>query len=682
MKKQNIVNYHNGQQFAKSVKKSEIHLHEEVGDLKGYQYLTNNLLLTLNGNLVKDINTLMRRIDKLEKVAGIDLSDTNLEVYWWYEKMNEIENRISKNGKQIRDLVQENWVIKNEMKNVSEVKDNESMIKKEIAEIVKDLMKENITTERNNETRFKKLQTDSVEIINNFNSLSESMNELKSNNEKLDNTERLLSKPYNTDENRTQGNDTKEGNSDSSLRNVSEELIEVKSQLNIMKNVIKEIKEDIEFFHTTQDCKEQIIITHDNGSLENAIDSFCQFADQINDKVSEISKTVLSNEHKINCLDNKINNFANVCTKNNDFELSNENKRQVATETLKKESNKSKLETTSCHELTSRALIDHKTDIQLNDFNHNKAFMDASKSIRQYNGDHLLGHDESLYSSDDSFESNNPSKSRATWNDCTSLQTKNLGCGTVRLMNKKMNCRNWENSKNLRKDVTKASIVRFLIDTCSRNASSIDDLYETQHTHELELLNLNLKNSSIHEKIANTSKHISTKEKEGTIIDNRNARYIDVINKRKSNKNECNCNILENNLMLNSKFQESDSIFIGDGNMNSFEKKEVVELRTKMNILDDIIKNLPKNVEMAVKHELKKKIFNNLSRLDSKIDKLDGKVNRLTKSSSANLKVKLDAVNVKKNSCLSKWDKFEIDLGVEKLQKTTFVIHQKKSLKM
>ena len=160
------------------------------------------------------------------------------------------------------------------------------------------------------------------------------------------------------------------------------------------------------------------------------------------------------------------------------------------------------------------------------------------------------------------------------------------------------------------------------------------------------------------------------------------AKYIDAINKRKSNKNECKCNIFENNLILNSRLKETDSICIGDGNMNSFEKKEVVEFRTTMNTLNDVIENLPKNVEMAVKHELKKKIFNNLSRLDSKIDKLDGKVNRLAKVNSANLKVKLDAVNVKKNSCLSKWDKFEIDLGVEKLQKTTFVIHQKKSLKM
>ena len=118
-----------------------------------------------------------------------------------------------------------------------------------------------------------------------------------------------------------------------------------------MKNIIKEIKKDIEFFHTTQKCKEQIIITHDNGSIENAIDSFCQFADQINDKVSEISKTVLSNEHKINCLDNKINNFVNVCAKNNDLEISNENKRQVATKALKKVSKKFKLENTSRHEL-------------------------------------------------------------------------------------------------------------------------------------------------------------------------------------------------------------------------------------------------------------------------------------------------------------------------------------------
>ena len=116
--------------------------------------------------------------------------------------------------------------------------------------------------------------------------------------------------------------------------------------------------------------------------------------------------------------------------------------------------------------------------------------------------------------------------------------------------------------------------------------------------------------------------------------------------------------------------------------MNMLERKQGLELRTTFNVLEDVIQSLPNNIEMAVKRELKKKLFNNLSRLDSKIDKLDSKVNRLAKSNSANLKVKLDAVNVKKNSCLSKWDKFEVDLDVEKLQKTTFVIHQKKFAKI
>ena len=100
-------------------------------------------------------------------------------------------------------------------------------------------------------------------------------------------------------------------------------------------------------------------------------------------------------------------------------------------------------------------------------------------------------------------------------------------------------------------------------------------------------------------------------------------------------------------------------------------------MKITVNDFQDAIKNLPTSIENVVKQEIRKKLFNNLIRLDSKIGKLDAKVNRVARNNTANLKVKVDAVNVKKNSCLSKWDKLEVDLCVEKLQKTIFVIHQK-----
>ena len=67
----------------------------------------------------------------------------------------------------------------------------------------------------------------------------------------------------------------------------------------------------------------------------------------------------------------------------------------------------------------------------------------------------------------------------------------------------------------------------------------------------------------------------------------------------------------------------------------------------------------------------------NISQIYSKMDKLEYKVNKIIKGKN-NLKVKIDAINVEKNTCLSKWDKLDVDLDFEGLQKTTYVIHQKK----
>ena len=100
-----------------------------------------------------------------------------------------------------------------------------------------------------------------------------------------------------------------------------EELVELRNQFNIATNVIAEMQGHVDYFLKTQKLQEPIIITHDNINLERAFDSFCQFAVQINDKVSEISKKVLSNEHKIVCLDDKISNFTNNFIKKSDFEL-------------------------------------------------------------------------------------------------------------------------------------------------------------------------------------------------------------------------------------------------------------------------------------------------------------------------------------------------------------------------
>ena len=157
-----------------------------------------------------------------------------------------------------------------------------------------------------------------------------------------------------------------------------------------------------------------------------------------------------------------------------------------------------------------------------------------------------------------------------------------------------------------------------------------------------------------------------------------NTSYIDAVSNRINELGQYYDDQSKNSPKLNQKYKKSFSMMNGDNMNDSLEKKENKELEIKINRLEDVYQNLSKRIERVVNHELKKSLFNNLTRIDSKIDKLDGKVNRLAKCNTANLKVKLDAINVKKNSCLSKWDKFEVDLGVENYQKTTFVIHQKK----
>ena len=273
MKQQGFINNPKTIQFWKSNPKLKgLNAEDEVGNLKGYQYLTNNLLLTLNGNLAKDINALMSRIDKLEKIAGLDLSETNLEMYWWYEKMNEIEKKIRKNRDDIKHLVQENWVIMNEMKNINSAINKEMIPEKEVAEVTKNATKEDIGKIGNNEKDMKKL---------------------------------------------------------------NEDMIEVKNQVDFVKNSFKEIKDNIAYLHDIKHNLQEPVIEIKNSHLESAFDSFCQFAVQINDKISEISKKVLSNEYKLTYLDDKINNNLKENLESAHSEQSNGNDKWVASEVVK-----------------------------------------------------------------------------------------------------------------------------------------------------------------------------------------------------------------------------------------------------------------------------------------------------------------------------------------------------------
>ena len=72
---------------------------QEVNQLQGYQYLTNNLLLDINESMSSGLQQLSKRFDKLEKAIGISWGEINTEAYWWFDRMSSVETVLRENEK-------------------------------------------------------------------------------------------------------------------------------------------------------------------------------------------------------------------------------------------------------------------------------------------------------------------------------------------------------------------------------------------------------------------------------------------------------------------------------------------------------------------------------------------------------------------------------------------------------
>ena len=121
MKGQKSNSAENSSKAQKDTERVEMKKAEEVGDLKGYQYLTNNLLLKLNGQVVKDVNSLIYKVNKFEKAAGLGLTELNVESYWWHDRMSKIEDILSSYEGKITHLEEENSNIRKSLQDILEL---------------------------------------------------------------------------------------------------------------------------------------------------------------------------------------------------------------------------------------------------------------------------------------------------------------------------------------------------------------------------------------------------------------------------------------------------------------------------------------------------------------------------------------------------------------------------------
>ena len=90
----------------------------EVNQLRGYQYLTNYLLLNLHSKLINDVSAQSSKITKLEKALGIGWEDVNFQSYWWYEKISKFAKIIHLNSEKIETLQLEHLQTKKEISNM------------------------------------------------------------------------------------------------------------------------------------------------------------------------------------------------------------------------------------------------------------------------------------------------------------------------------------------------------------------------------------------------------------------------------------------------------------------------------------------------------------------------------------------------------------------------------------
>lgn len=608
MKGQKIVPSENSSKAQRDRGGLEMMKAEEVGELKGYQYLTNNLLLKLNGQVVKDVNSLISKVNKFEKAAGLGLTELNVESYWWHDRMSKIEDVLSSYDSKIAHLEEEN-----------------SNIRKSLQDILELLQKHTKVANETDE------HTDEA--------LTEVTHGVKKNKDDIEN----LQNGYN-DIKKTIGSYTH------ILDKVQEKMEKI-------------VKKEIE---PTMPSTESFKISTDVGeSLNNELKTLCQFTVQMNDKVSGVSKRILANEFKTSDIDSRLNRIDKRCVQTS---IHHENKQRISDEMIQSLIQQLKYDINQCVKMLSDDFMpSDKHDYgplvmkNHNNIGTNPAHEGLIKDIYTEKG-LSFGYD---------YNGKLDNRSNP-------------------VISRPMTYKKYSKDENDVR-VTDNSIIDKLQNMCERNKTLIEDLYETQHTHELELLNLQNGNIKLSGKERNSENpSISARLDAGSIV----KKHFAPIRECKSMSESCS---QDRNIKSQLQIRTSKDINLFQAKKDKFEedKKSVIDSHynpfttikcknvnnrlcpSTQNTFTTCLKELENLLQNRINEKVSK-----IDSLDSKVASIENKVHRVCKRKTC-LKIKIDAINVKQNACLSKWDKLDVDFDVGGgSQKTTYVIHRKRPPKM
>ena len=639
MKGQKSISAENSSKAQKDTERVEMKKAEEVGDLKGYQYLTNNLLLKLNGQVVKDVNSLIYKVNKFEKAAGLGLTELNVESYWWHDRMSKIEDILSSYDRKITHLEEEN-----------------SNIRKSLQDILELLQKHKEVVNETDE------HTDKA--------LTEVTHRVKKNEDIIETLQN--------------------GHNDIKKTIRSNTLILHKVQANMEKDSNNKIE-------PTKLAPEAINISRDvSASLNNELKTLCQFAVQMNDKVSGVSKRILANEYKISDLDTRLNRIDKRCVQTS---IHHENKQRISDEMIQSLIQQLKYDINQCVKMLSQDFVPsdkHDYGSSLMKRHDNIGTNPTHEEL--INDIHTeKGHD---YGSLLMKKHDNIGTSPAHEELIDYIYTEKgvpFGCDYNGKLDNRSNpvisrpmtyTKYSEDENNV--SVTDNSIIDKLQNMCERNKTLIEDLYETQHTHELELLNLQNGDLKISGKEKNSeNQSIPTKLDTGSIVQKHFAplrecnSMIETCSQDRDIKSQLQIRTSKDINLFHAKkdkFEENRKSVI-DSHYNPFTTIKCKNLNNRLcpstqNTFTTCLKELENLLQNRINEKVSK-----IDSLDSKVASIESKVHRFCKRKSS-LKIKIDAINVKQNACLSKWDKLDVDFDVGGgSQKTTYVIHRKRPQK-
>lgn len=604
MKGQKSISAENSSKAQKDTERVEMKKAEEVGDLKGYQYLTNNLLLKLNGQVVKDVNSLISKVNKFEKAAGLGLTELNVESYWWHDRMSKIEDVLSSYERKITHLEEENANFRKSLQDVLELLQKHKEVVNETDENTDKALTEVTHRIKKNEDIIQNLQNGQNDIKKTIGSYTHILDKVQANMEKDSN---------------------------------------------------KKIE-------PTKLAPESVKISRGaSESLNNELKTLCQFAVQMNDKVSGVSKRILANEYKISDLDSRLNRIDKRCVQTS---IHHENKQRISDEMIQSLIQQLKYDINQCVKMLSQDFVPsdkHDYSPLLMKKHDNIGTSPAHEELIDY-----------IYTE----------KGLPFGCDYNSK----LGNRSNPVISRPMTYTKYSEDQN-DVSVTDNSIIDKLQNMCERNKTLIEDLYETQHTHELELLNLQNGDLKISGKEKNSeNQSIPTKLDTGSIVQKHFAplrecnSMIETCSQDRDIKSQLQIRTLKDINLFHAKKDkfEEDKKSVIDLHYNPLTSIKCKNLNNRLcpstqNTFTTCLKELENLLQNRINDKVSK-----IDSLDSKVASIESKVHRFCKRKTC-LKIKIDAINVRQNACLSKWDKLDVDFDVGGgPQKTTYVIHRKR----